>query len=392
MGGLLDSIGEGAKDFGYGALGLLGTIGEAYLAAKAPAMYSAITENRNRGRNQKDREVWANQMQGLLDGEEERNNAPDAFSMGEAQLMDQLNPADDFYNPAVKPGSFGQIMAKMGMSPDAVNRVGGAKMITDRYAPRTAQQRNRQFITTGTEDGRGRQQMMVNPETGALTAAGPSWRQQAATRIDMNLNNAAQPVTPTTAGDNDPFFRKGTRYYTDPKTGVPKEIKAKGLTEGQAKANTYAIRQKQANTELTDLKDSGFDSTSVGTAMGVTALEMGGPAAYMVGEDTRRYYQAMQNWGSANLRDETGAVLGADEMKQQLEQYFPRAGATDAMVEQKARTRAAAEKGMREKAGIEYKMPTKQELDARPKPTNMTEDQWGRYKAYVLDGTINEDD
>lgn len=63
------------------------------------------------------------------------------------------------------------------------------------------------------------------------------------------------------------------------------------------------------------------------------------------------YRQAMADWVTANLRKESGAVLGKDEIKDEIIKYFPQPGNGPAVIEAKRRSRAAAEAGMRLSAG-----------------------------------------
>jgi hypothetical protein len=65
----------------------------------------------------------------------------------------------------------------------------------------------------------------------------------------------------------------------------------------------------------------------------------------------QRYEQAQRNWVTANLRKESGAVIGVDEMNQEIIKYFPRLGDSDAVIAQKARARQQAEDAMRKNAG-----------------------------------------
>lgn len=65
----------------------------------------------------------------------------------------------------------------------------------------------------------------------------------------------------------------------------------------------------------------------------------------------QRYEQAQRNWVTANLRKESGAVIGVDEMNQEIIKYFPRIGDSNAVIAQKARAREQAENAMRQNAG-----------------------------------------
>jgi len=133
--GLLDSIGEGVQNVGYGALGLLGNVGEAYLAAKAPAMYKHIASNRDYKRDQQARDKWASGMS-LLRGREEKNLAPDAFTDEEARVAQQYGH-ERVYQDKFTPDwvDAAQYMAK---APDASYRTAGAGSVRDQFDPTEA--------------------------------------------------------------------------------------------------------------------------------------------------------------------------------------------------------------------------------------------------------------
>jgi len=61
----------------------------------------------------------------------------------------------------------------------------------------------------------------------------------------------------------------------------------------------------------------------------------------------QRYRQAGENWIRANLRRESGAVIGEDEMRDEFRVYFPQPGDSPQVIAQKAATRARAEQAMR---------------------------------------------
>ena len=60
----------------------------------------------------------------------------------------------------------------------------------------------------------------------------------------------------------------------------------------------------------------------------------------------QRYWNAASNWVRANLRKESGAVIGEDEMEQEIRTYFAQPGDSDQTIEQKRRLRAVTEQAM----------------------------------------------
>lgn len=135
----------------------------------------------------------------------------------------------------------------------------------------------------------------------------------------------------------------------------------KPLTEDQARATGFAGRMIQASKiidplDYTAASKPGFLETVVGPKAGETVTN------YMRDEDRQRYRQAQENWVRANLRKESGAVIGVDEMQKEIENYFPRPGDSPAVIEQKRKSREAATQAMitaagpgAKRSGFEYK-------------------------------------
>ncbi len=65
----------------------------------------------------------------------------------------------------------------------------------------------------------------------------------------------------------------------------------------------------------------------------------------------QQYENAQQNWVRANLRAESGAAIGVDEMRKEIETYFPQVGDSKEKIEQKARLRETTENSMKTRAG-----------------------------------------
>ena len=80
---------------------------------------------------------------------------------------------------------------------------------------------------------------------------------------------------------------------------------------------------------------------------------MGGQAAQNMATTAVRqqYQQAQENWVSANLRAESGAAIGVDEMRKEIKKYFPQVGDSDSVIKQKESARKVAEDAMRQRAG-----------------------------------------
>jgi hypothetical protein len=61
--------------------------------------------------------------------------------------------------------------------------------------------------------------------------------------------------------------------------------------------------------------------------------------------------QARRNFVSAVLRKESGAAIGVDEYKNEERKYFPQAGDTDKVIQQKQEARKLAIEALKAQAG-----------------------------------------
>jgi hypothetical protein len=71
--------------------------------------------------------------------------------------------------------------------------------------------------------------------------------------------------------------------------------------------------------------------------------------------EQQKYKQAADNWIRANLRKESGAVIGADEMAAEYATYFPQPGDTPEVIAQKAEARRITTDAMKQNAGPVYR-------------------------------------
>ena len=147
----------------------------------------------------------------------------------------------------------------------------------------------------------------------------------------------------------------------------------KPLTETQANATAFGMRATEANQIVTDLEKKGFTNTGVvRTAVAGTMgqapivgdkLEQGVRAAFNVlpevvggpSPEQQQVDQARRNFISAVLRKESGAVIGANEYRDEERKYFPQAGDSDAVIKQKQDARILAIKALEAQAGPQGK-------------------------------------
>jgi hypothetical protein len=65
----------------------------------------------------------------------------------------------------------------------------------------------------------------------------------------------------------------------------------------------------------------------------------------------QQYRQAQENWVTANLRAESGAVIGTEEMEKEIKKYFPQVDDKPPVIEQKSKARRSAELAMEVRGG-----------------------------------------
>ena len=79
----------------------------------------------------------------------------------------------------------------------------------------------------------------------------------------------------------------------------------------------------------------------------------GGQAAqnFLTSSVRQQYQQAQENWVTANLRPESGAVIGPEEMQKEIRKYFPQIGDSEATIRQKEESRKVTQDVVRRRAG-----------------------------------------
>jgi hypothetical protein len=212
----------------------------------------------------------------------------------------------------------------------AYNNTFGPRQVTA-WNPQT-QQMEYQWATPPVPPGIPQPRFQGVPQSAPPAGAGAS---------DVTTPEAAAPPPPAAAmpppGGTAPMIAR-----------PPQEERP--LTEAQAKATGFAARMIQSGRVLDPMDSTpaaipGFAETVLGSRLPEVA------ANYIRSEDRQRYRQAQENWVRANLRMESGAVIGLDEMNKEIENYFPRPGDSAAVIEQKRKSREAATQAMISSAG-----------------------------------------
>ena len=146
----------------------------------------------------------------------------------------------------------------------------------------------------------------------------------------------------------------------------PKQEKA--ATESQAKAATFFSQMTSASDELKRLQQEGFNPSS---SVSQAAVNLAGtPLRVLAGPQAQRARQIQEQWSESFLRIKTGAAATKDEIRKNVETFFPRLGETDpSIIAQKERARAQAEQDVLRmtKEGGGQVAPKPKELSAQDK-------------------------
>ena len=156
-------------------------------------------------------------------------------------------------------------------------------------------------------------------------------------------------------------------------TATGEQVTGKGAaTEDQAKAAGFALRMNQATKLFNNpVLDPNTNQPLVVDGKQVTLEDAFGkpgrwqailrniPSAglttalanWFESSGRQQYRQAQENWVTANLRAESGAAIGVDEMEKEIQKYFPQANDKPQTITQKAQARKAAELAMEVRGG-----------------------------------------
>jgi hypothetical protein len=168
-------------------------------------------------------------------------------------------------------------------------------------------------------------------------------------------------------------------FLVDTRTGQARPVMGQGgqplvgggkpLTEAQGNSVAFGARAIEANRIATDLEKQGVRNTgairtAVGGVAGMTPfigeqLEQGVRSTFNVlpsvaggpSAEQQQTEQARRNFVSAVLRKESGAAIGVDEYKNEERKYFPQAGDTSKVIEQKQKARELAIEALKAQAG-----------------------------------------
>ena len=125
---------------------------------------------------------------------------------------------------------------------------------------------------------------------------------------------------------------------------APKPANAGNPTEAERGAAGYLGRMEESEKNLTDAKPLPFaQQKGMQVAPSLTN--------YTLSPDQQVTRQQQMDWVRAKLRKESGAVIGDKEMEDEIRTYFPQAGDSPKVQQQKAQSRMQAQEQMRSSAG-----------------------------------------
>jgi len=137
-------------------------------------------------------------------------------------------------------------------------------------------------------------------------------------------------------------------------------------TESEQKAAGFAQRMELSNQLAKDIENKVATQQLAGKDVGTMyptartqalgAVPLVGGYLENIGSSTQQqlYKQAQENWVRANLRKESGAVIGTDEMKDEIKTYFPQPGDRPEKIAQKQLAREVTQNAMKTAAGKSY--------------------------------------
>lgn len=149
---------------------------------------------------------------------------------------------------------------------------------------------------------------------------------------------------------------------------LDKKAEGKKTTADEKKSAGFAQRMELAEIEMADaegkvaeaqLKNPNvkygkpYESSATRFAGGIPFISEWARGQVST-EQQKSYRQAQENWVRANLRKESGAVIGPSEMQDEIVNYFPMPTDPPSLIEQKRINRAVTVANMKREAGAAY--------------------------------------
>ena len=165
-----------------------------------------------------------------------------------------------------------------------------------------------------------------------------------------------------------------------PVQGAPKGAGMPKLTEGQAKATTFASQMAAASNELDKLEAGGFNPSSIGTQM-QTSLA-GGVGNIFAPAKAQQAKQTQNQWSEAFLRVKTGAAATEPEVRLNNKTFFPQIGDSLDVINQKRQMRVQAEQDVLNMTGAGRDLATQRANPPVKSGGQFDGDKEARYQAW----------
>lgn len=143
-----------------------------------------------------------------------------------------------------------------------------------------------------------------------------------------------------------------------------KTAEGKKPTESEQKAYGFSQRMEFSDQVIKELETKALAEGQDPTILYPTVTSQAASGVPLVGNYLRtkalsplqqQYRQAQENWIRANLRKESGAVIGAPEMDDEIRTYFPQPGESSEVIQQKQLARQVTQDAMKTSAGALYR-------------------------------------
>lgn len=205
-----------------------------------------------------------------------------------------------------------------------------------------------------------------SPEYNDLMLSGPVQRTEDMTQTFRPASPQEASTYGASAGQID---NKTGRFY-------PAETRDT-TSEGERKAAGMLDRMTAAEKTIESLAAGGASNLSLAEK---GLKNVGVPEGYALSADSQQVLQAQRDWVRAKLRLESGAVIGDEEMAEEIRTYFPQPGEDPATAAQKKQARAQAMEQVRTQGGRAASKPAAEAGSMPPAfaETGLSAETWGQ--------------
>jgi hypothetical protein len=232
---------------------------------------------------------------------------------------------------------------------------GGAKIIQgmDKFGRRVGQ--GEQGYIAPVSVNLGNRTSFVTPTSGLSLEMGRSPDSVASTAVSMRGQDMADARSKeqATISMSKPFevtgpdglpvlVQQDKQGNIKPVTGYSAKVVDKPLNDSQSKALLFGERMNQSNKILSDLGKEGTTSSVPGSKAPV----IGGIISALSSDNQQMLDQSKRDFLNAVLRRESGAAISPGEFDSGDKQYFPQIGDSQKVLDQKAKNRDLAVRGV----------------------------------------------